>query len=132
VFELQSQDLDQVPQEALQELCFGDVRIRAQLPRGWRVVNYVTNHHYIELEDDQGNVHRLLATALIRGVCASCGLSVYVETRMGAMACPHCVTGTVTWLWGDAKLAFTPELNSRFVSSSATPKGSIEDEDTKP
>jgi hypothetical protein len=117
----------------IHELRFGLMTIRANLPAGWTFLNYKPNHHYIELEDDQGNVHRLLATDLIRGVCAECGLSVYVETRLGAMACPHCVTGTVTWLWGDAKLSFTPELNSRFVSKSApAPAIPIEDEDTKP
>ena len=85
--------------------------------------------HWIELEDDEGKTHRLLATNLIKGVCESCGQATFVTTRLGAMACPHCVTGTVRWVWGEARMAFVPEPSSRFTS---TPPSMFEDEDTKP
>jgi len=116
------------------DLRFGNMRVRAVLPPGWRVVNYVPNHHYIELEDDAGNTYRVLATDLIKGVCRSCNLSVFVESRIGTMACPHCVTSTIEWIWGEAKIAFVPELTSKFVTSSPPPPVSTigEDEDTVP
>jgi hypothetical protein len=116
----------------IHELRFGSMTIRANLPVGWKVLNYKPNHHYIELEDDEGNTHRLLATDLIKGICSTCKQAIYVETRIGAMACPHCITGVVTWVWGNVKLSFVPEPGSRFVSASTTPLSSIEEEDTKP
>lgn len=117
----------------LEEQKFGSMRLRANLPPGWRVVNYVANHHYIELEDDQGNTYKVMATDLIKGTCTSCKNSIYVESRIGAMACPHCQSGTVNWVWGEAKISFVPEPHSRFISSlPPAPKAPIGDEDTVP
>ncbi|APU88878.1 hypothetical protein Rctr197k_054 [Virus Rctr197k] len=116
---------------AVHEHRFGSFVLRAHLPPGWRIRNYVKNHHYIELEDDQGKTYRVLAVDLIKGVCQSCSQEVYVSTRMGDMTCPHCTTGTVVWVWGEAKLSFVPEVGSRFTSV-PPPTSPIEGEDTKP
>jgi hypothetical protein len=105
---------------AVVEHRFGGVTLRACLPEGWKVRNYVKNHHYIELEDDEGNTYRVMATDLIRGVCIGCKMSFYVEARYGEMCCPHC-RGGVNWVWGDAKLAFVPEVGSQFKSSAPPP-----------
>lgn len=91
----------------------GDVTVRARLPLGWKVRNYVLNHHYVELEGPDGQVIRLDAKSLVQGTCKVCTATFYTETRMGDMKCPHC-SGEVVWVWGKARLAFLAESDSTF------------------
>lgn len=87
--------------------------IRARLPAGWKLRNYVSNHHYVELEDPDGKIIKMPACALIKGVCAECSQSFYVESHLGDMTCPHC-HGGVNWVWGHARLAFIAEQDAHF------------------
>ena len=100
---------------------FGAVTLRACLPRGMKVKQYVPNHHFIELEDADGNTVMLPAVSLIKGVCTICAQEMWVKSRLGDMKCLHC-QGTVNWLWGHGQLAFVPERESRFSSVPPPPK----------
>lgn len=88
------------------------IRFAASLPQ-LKSVLYVRNHHFIELTDEQGNTIRLIAKSMIRGLCKTCGQTIYAETRSGAMTCPHCF-GAVGWVWGKAQISFVPEDESSF------------------
>lgn len=74
----------------------------------WKVRKYVVGE-YLELEDAEGNVHRFEAKALIKGECNACEQTVYAESRIGSMTCPHCGDGEVEWTWGQARISFVPE-----------------------
>ena len=95
------------------EIKRGDVIVRACLPLGWKVRDYVSNHHYVELEGPDGETVQLPAQSLVKGECMECKQVIYVETRMGEMKCPHCL-GEVSWVWGRARLAFIADSESAF------------------
>lgn len=97
------------------ELEVEDRVVRARLPQGWKLRRYVANHHYVELEDPNGDVVRLPATSLVKGQCTDCNQVFFVESRIGAMMCPHC-GGGVNWVWGRARLAFIAESDARFTT----------------
>lgn len=99
----------------------GTLEVRAVLPREIRSFLYVRNHHYIELTDAEGHTIKLVAKSMIRGDCKACSQPVYVESRIGAMTCPHCF-GSIGWVWGKAQMAFVPEVESEFITpASITP-----------
>lgn len=101
--------------EKPQELMVRGFRVRAQLPLGYKLRDYVPNHHYVEIEDPNGNVHHMPAVELIEGKCRTCSQVFFVKTRQGDMTCPHC-RGGVDWVWGEARLAFVPETAAHFTS----------------
>lgn len=88
--------------------------VRASLPSHVRTFSWTRNHHYVELEDVDGNRTRLEASGIIIGKCTGCHARVAVFTHSGAMICPHC-TGRVKWAWHRPQLAFVPEHRSTFM-----------------
>jgi len=111
------------------------VALHTHVPDWVKGFRYVKNHHFIELEDKHGNVHRLAALSLIKGVCTACGGEVFVRSRLGAMVCPHCACGEMNWVWGTAQLSFVPELESNFKTGDLAPLAIGEtdtDDDTAP
>lgn len=104
----------------LAEFHIGDRVVRARLPAGWKLRRYVANHHYVEIEDPNGEVVRLPATSLVKGECRDCSQVFFVESRLGAMTCPHC-GGGVSWVWGRARLAFIAEAEAHFQSIPPAP-----------
>jgi len=81
----------------------------------------MANHHYVELEDPDGEIVRLPATSLVKGRCHDCNQVFFVESRIGAMNCPHC-GGGVEWVWGRARLVFIAESDARFSTVPPPPE----------
>ena len=92
---------------------YGKIVLRsAVLPPGMKVRMV---DHYLEFIDADGNIVRLAAKSLLKGECHDCLQTIYVETRMGTMTCPHC-HGRVIWQWGKAQLSFVPAQEEKFTS----------------
>lgn len=91
------------------------MKIQTHLPDDIHAFRYVKNSHYIELEDSNKNVIKLVAKSMVKGVCTKCNETIWAETRSGLMRCPHCVSN-VKWVWGKAQLVFVPEEESEFTS----------------
>ena len=45
------------------------MKIHTNLPENIRGIKYYKNSHYIELEDVEGRIHKVVATDLLRGRC---------------------------------------------------------------
>lgn len=88
-------------------------RVTHRLPSSVKEFTWRRNHHWIELEDEDGNRVRLEAISLIKGQCTACKLTVYAMSRYGRMVCPHCAS-RVAWVWGRGQLAFVPEGETEF------------------
>lgn len=84
------------------------------LPDEVKRFTYVKNHHWIELEDTQGNVTKLTPTALMMGKCKVCTEVNIALYRMGEMRCTYCGS-EVEWAWSRPQLAFVPEKESDFM-----------------
>ncbi len=89
-------------------------RVTASLPECVRSFAWIRNHHYVVLEDQEGNTTKLDATALLLGTCVECEEKVVALTNSGAMMCTHC-GGCVKWAWSKPQLAFIPEHESKFM-----------------
>lgn len=98
--------------------------VRASLPKGIRSFTWVRNHHYVELEDANGNRVKLNADAVLIGECEACKERCIALSNTGAMMCTHC-GGCVRWAWSKPQLAFIPEQESKFMGWAVhkNPKG---------
>lgn len=93
--------------------------VSANLPPNIRAFTWVRNHHYVKLEDEQGNEVKLHAGGLLRGVCVSASQHVvFAATHEGAMICPHCLSA-VKWQWTKPQIAFVPEHEATFMGFDA-------------
>lgn len=72
-------------------------------------VRYVKNHHYVEVELDDGTKHRCMAKARMRCRCPACEAVFEVESNLGIMCCPHCGAHPVEEQWGESQLCFLPD-----------------------
>jgi hypothetical protein len=99
------------------------MKVSAFLPSQIRGFRYVTNHHYVELEDKEGNVVKLPAKTLLKVACdrSPCGFSFFVEseTTFNLPVQCHC-GGKLVHAWGSGQLAFVPEGESRFTPPAQT------------
>ncbi len=87
--------------------------VTANIPTSVRRFSWVRNHHYVELEDEQGNKAKLHAGGMLRGVCTKCNELNYAASNQGAMICTHCL-GPVKWQWTKPQIAFMPEHEATF------------------
>jgi len=92
----------------------GSMKLAADLPQHVHLMKYVKNHHYIELEDKEGNKHKVNATGLLKGECQACHYVFYSDTNRGDIVCPACQSPGVVWHWGRLQLCFIPEEPSDF------------------
>lgn len=95
----------------------GSVRFTYVLPKQKvKGVRYVTNHHYVELEDHKQNKAHLPATGVMRHECGGCGFTWWSSSNRCSF-CPSCASTEIQKAWGDMQLAFVPEKESEFVMS---------------
>ena len=99
-------------------------RISTHLPATVRSFTWVRNHHYVELEDVDGERTRLDATTILLGDCTVCKERVVALTNNGEMTCTHC-RGAVKWRYARPQVAFIAEHESRFMGIDA-PKNESE------
>lgn len=92
--------------------------LTAKLPANVRRFTWVRNHHYVEVEDEQGNKAKLHAGGLVRGECTKCKAVVFATRNEGAMVCPHCLS-PVMWAWSKPQLAFLPEHEAQLMGFDA-------------
>ncbi len=90
------------------------MKLTTDLPEEIKSFSYVKNHHYIELEDNSGHKHKVMATGLRKGICQRCSFIFYSEINPGDIRCPVCVSLSVEWTWGNLQLCFIPETPSMF------------------
>ena len=90
--------------------------IKTHLPESVKAFHYVSNSHDIELTDENKNIIKLIATGLIRGKCESCNQVIYVESVIGEMICPHCMSSSIKWTWEQLQIGFVPEEKSEFMA----------------
>lgn len=96
------------------------MKISADLPSFAHSFRYVKNHHWIEIEDKDGNKTKLNATGILVGACADCKERCVALTNQGNMTCTHC-GGSVAWAWSRPQLAFVPEKESTFLGWTKPP-----------
>lgn len=90
------------------------MNISANLPNSVHGMRFVKNHHFVELQDVDGNKIVLDATTILLGDCTACAQRVAAFTNMGAMACTHCGEA-VKWRYVKPQLAFVAENESQFL-----------------
>ncbi len=92
------------------------ITIKAHLPEGTKGIAYAKNHHWIELVDEEGNTHRLPATALVMYRCSKCSETWFRTINRGSTPCLECGYDRVEPVWRVPQLAFVPEDSSEFKS----------------
>jgi len=90
------------------------VKIVTSLPASVKGFHFVKNHHFVELEDSEGNKIKLNAAEILVGTCTGCTQQCVALVNSGAMMCTHC-GGNVKWAWSRPQLAFIPEHESQFM-----------------
>ena len=104
------------------------MKVTYNYPRGARTkFAYGPNHHYVDLEDEDGNKSHLPAQDLMRCECTSCTMVFWVHSNLGEMSCPHC-QGTAKKTWGKLQVAFVPEDESKFKPPEQLHTGDLETE----
>jgi len=90
------------------------IRIRTHLPKtvGFK---YKPNHHFVELEDSEGNVAHLPAHGVMAHGCGDCNMQWLTMTNMCSF-CPSCGSSNVVRRWGALQVAFVPEKESSFIA----------------
>ncbi len=96
--------------------------VTAKVPTSVRSFKWVRNHHYVEVEDEDGNKTKLHAGGMLRGVCTKCAEINYAATNQGAMVCTHCLA-PVKWQWTKPQIAFIPEHEAQFFGFDTPQKG---------
>lgn len=94
------------------------ISAKAHMPASIRKFSWTRNHHFIELEDEQGNTVKMLAGGILAGECTECKAAVIALQHSGSMRCTHC-GGAVKWAWSKPQLAFIPEHESEFFGVDA-------------
>ena len=89
------------------------MNITANLPDKIKRFSYQKNSHYIELEDNDGNIYKGIAKYLLRSSCKSCPYEFFSETNLGQNTCPSCGEEMIK-TWGKLQLCFLPEKESNF------------------
>lgn len=91
------------------------MKIRFDLPKDIHGVRYVVNSHFMEIEDKDGHVARLLPTGLVKYRCEDCGEEFMMTSNHGDLTCPICgARGQAKPCWGRVQLSFVPENESDF------------------
>ena len=90
------------------------LKLTTSLPNEVKSMCYVKNHHYIELEDCDGNKVKLNAIGILVGTCISCKCQCVALSNQGNMWCTHC-GGPVKWSWTKPQISFLPEHESKFM-----------------
>ncbi len=92
------------------------MNVSAKLPDEVRSFRFVKNHHYVALEDADGNKMQLDAATIMLCDCvdAACAQRFAVFTNTGAMVCPHC-KGPARGRYVRPQLAFIAESESQFM-----------------
>ena len=75
---------------------------------------YVENHHYLELEDKNGNSTKMLPRHFCKYVCEKCKIEFFMCSNYGKIRCPCCGDFTVASAWGSLQIGFMPEQESEF------------------
>jgi DNA-directed RNA polymerase subunit RPC12/RpoP len=92
-----------------------NMKIRAELPPAVHGLRYVTNSHFLELEDDKGHTTRMLPRSFCKYVCSKCQVVFFMTSNFGAVRCPCCGdASTVKSAWGSFQIGFMPEEESEF------------------
>jgi len=92
----------------------GRMKFSYALPHNVKGVRYVTNHHFVELEDHKSRKLHLSASGLMRHSCQACHHHWWTESNMCSF-CPSCGSRDVEKTWGRIQLAFVPEQETEFV-----------------
>lgn len=90
------------------------MKIRTHLPR-WLGFKYMPNHHYVELEDSDGNKAHLPAHGIMHHDCNACRAKWWTESNVCSF-CPSCGSQDVSKKWGRLQVAFMPEAETDFAS----------------
>lgn len=94
------------------------MKVVTDLPPQIKAFSYVKNHHFVALEDTDGNKTKLNASGVLIGDCVECKEKCIALTNTGNMTCTHC-GGAVKWAWNKPQLAFIPEHESMFMGFAA-------------
>lgn len=96
------------------------MKIQTNLPESVHSLQYVKNHHWIELEDTQGRKIRLHDNGLVRYECPGCKFFCLTASNSGKLGCPVCRTVMVQQ-WQRMQVCFVPEQESDFQIADRTP-----------
>jgi len=92
------------------------MKLTTNFPEQVRAVTYVKNHHYLELEDNDGNRVKLDASGVVKYECKKCGFIFLAFENHGDLACPDCgEIGMAKPTWLVPQLSFVPERPCKFV-----------------
>ncbi len=92
-----------------------NMKIRADLPPAVHGLRYVTNSHFLELEDDKGNKTRMLPRSFCKYVCDKCQAVFFMTSNFGQVRCPCCGDpAAIKSAWGSFQIGFMPEDESEF------------------
>jgi DNA-directed RNA polymerase subunit RPC12/RpoP len=95
------------------------MKIRANLPDDIHGFRYVTNSHFVEVEDENGNTAHLLPTGIVKYKCEGCDTEFFMGSNHGVVKCPVCGLQKAKPCWGKVQLSFVPEKESDFKSTIA-------------
>jgi len=103
-----------ITNEAVAEM---KMKVRAELPADIKSLR-VSNPHYVDLEDVDGNVAHLVPQGVVKYICDDCKAVFLMTSNHGAITCPLCgQKGKAKPVWGSLQVSFVPEKESDFSSS---------------
>lgn len=94
--------------------------VTVNVPTAVKGFRFLKNHHFVELQDADGNKIVLDADTILLGDCTACQAKVAAFTNAGTMTCTHC-GGAVKWRYVRPQLAFIAEHESKFMGWDAEP-----------
>ena len=89
------------------------VVITTDIPGEVKSFHYVRNHHYLKLQDREGNEALLLEYGVIMYSCEACGFRWWSEENRAAV-CPCCCCEEIKQQWVSPQVALLPEKESGF------------------
>ena len=92
------------------------MRITTNLPPEIHSIKYVKNSHWIELEDNDGRVHRVHDNGMVRYECKNkdCGFAMMTWQNRGSLLCPACQTARLEPVWQRLQVCFVPQKETDF------------------
>jgi len=97
------------------------MNIKTKLPDHVHSIEYVKNHHFIKLTDDNKNSTVMYAHGIIKYTCDDCGIKFWMESNM-AGSCPSCCSEKLKKQWNKLQLGFIPEEESSFIPPKQKPE----------
>ena len=86
------------------------VEFRCGLPPSVKGIQYMKNHHWVEVTTKDGKKHFLPASMVVLYECCRCSSKLLMFSNVGEICCPNTLCGGFcSATWGEPMLSFLPE-----------------------